>query len=447
MKQCLITFAIAIALAACNGSDEPRIEHKELSTAFESLPPDTSILFISFDALRADALGAYGSKKNLSPNIDRWSERGFVFDQFHVAGHATPTSFAAAFAGQYPFRVFRGWSVAETQTLAKIMKRSGRATFGIFHNVQLVDERNFGQGFDEYVVLNSEPEEHIIATSEELLQQHGDQPFFGWVHFISPHAPYERRDMARHLYSSDYEGPHTQTSGPKPSPENEADDRRVKELYYGEVFYLDSLFQKVLDLLKRLDLKDNTMVVLTSDHGEAFGEHGAYGHRTLYQEVIRVPLIIRVPGYEGGQVVIEAPHMNTDFLPTLAGFTETEYVEMSDGVDMLSAHDPRRPLILTAMTEKQGYSIAIRRDDDKLIVDCPPQEFREQLFDLAEDPGENNDRVLDDPNKAGELFDLMQSEVGGDPCEVLVGAVQGADIRDNLDEETIERLKSLGYIQ
>jgi arylsulfatase A-like enzyme len=447
MKQCLIALAIAIALAACGGPEQPLVEHEELSAAFESLPPDTNILFVSFDALRTDVLGAYGSEKDLSPNIDRWSERGFVFDQFNVAGQATPTSFAAAFAGQYPFRVFRGWSVTETQTLAKVMKRSGRATFGIFHNVQLVDERNFGQGFDDYVVLNSEPEEHIITKSDELLQQNAGQPFFGWVHFISPHAPYERRDMANHLYSSDYEGPYTQTSGPRPSPDNEADARRVKELYDGEVFYLDSLFQEILDLLERLDLKDNTIVVLTSDHGEAFGEHGDYGHHTLYQEVIRVPLIIRTPGYEGGQFLIETPHMNTDFLPTLAGFTKAEYVKMGDGVDMLSPHDPRRPLILTAMTEKQGYSIAIRRGNDKLIVDCPPQEFREQLFDLAEDPGETNDRILDYPQKAGELFELMKTEVGGDPCDMVLGAVQGADIRDDLDEETIEKLKSLGYIQ
>lgn len=436
-----------VVLSACNDAGRNMVEHKDMTAAFEAVPQEANILFVSFDALRADMLGVYGNPKRLSPNIDRWAQRGIIFERFMVAAQATPTSFAAAFTGQYPFRLFRQWNLMETQTLAKIMKKAGRSTFGIFHNVQLVDERNFGQGFDDYEVLNQETEEFIIERAAELLEKHGDQPFFGWVHFISPHAPYDRRDMASHLYSESYEGPFEQTSGPRPFPETEADIKRVQELYEGEVYYLDHLFQRMLNLLDRLDLSESTIIILTADHGEEFGEHGNFGHDALYDEIVRVPLIIRVPGYSGETMRIEDPHMNTDFLPTLAELTGAEHVALADGVDMLAPHDAGRPLILTAMTNNDRYSMAVAHEDKKLIVECPPPEFKERLFDLVLDPAEQSDRILDEPQRAGELFDTMAETIGGDPCEVIKNAVRGADIRDNLDEETIEKLKSLGYIQ
>lgn len=447
MKKALIILLGVLALTGCSDTETPTVKDDELATAFQALPADTNILFVTFDALRADALGVYGNSKGLSPNIDRWAADAFVFDQFYVAAQATPSSFASFFTGQYPFRVFRKWKLMETQTLAKIMQNAGRTTFGVFHNVQLVEERNFGQGFEEYEVFSGEEEEYVLERAGKMLEAHGGEPFFGWVHFISPHAPYDRRDMASHLYTEGYEGPFEETSGPRAHPDNEADIQRLRELYEGEVYYLDTLFQSLLDMLDRMHLSDNTVVILSADHGEQFDEHGDFGHNALYEEIIRVPLIIRAPGREGERVHIEHPHMSTDLLPTLAAFTGGDHVEISDGVNMLAPHNPQRPLLLTVMTNKQHFAMGIRQADDKLIVECPPPEFEEVLFDLGEDPGEQSNRVLDDPKRTGELFDLMTEEAGGDPCEVIQNAVRGADIRDNLDEETIEKLKSLGYIQ
>jgi arylsulfatase len=437
----------ALFMSACGDSQPPKTEHPSIVRAIEGIPQEMNILFITFDALRADTLGVYGNDKGLSPNIDRWAEQAFIFDQFYVAAQATPTSFASGFTGQYPFRSFRQWNLVETQTLAKLMRKTGRKTFGIFHNVQLVDDRNFRQGFETYEVSNQGTDEHILDRASELLRAHADEPFFGWVHFISPHAPYDRRDMASHLYSQGYDGPFAETSGPRPFPENEADHQRVKELYEGEVYYLDRLFEAMLEQLATLGLEDNTIVILTADHGEEFGEHGDYGHDALYDEIVRVPLIMHIPGHEGESQRIADPHMNTDLLPTLANIVAADYVDIADGVDILAPHDVTRPLLLTAMTNNKNYSMAIVREAHKLIVDCPPQEFRELLFDLDADPAEQSNRVLDDPQLAGELFEQMSAEAGGDPCEVIKDAVRGADIRDNLDEETIEKLKSLGYIQ
>jgi arylsulfatase len=447
MRTALALVISALFVNACGDGRAPDTEHPSLVEAIQKLPPDTNILFITFDALRADALGVYGNEKGLSPNIDRWAEQGFVFDQFYVAAQATPTSFAAGFTGQYPFRSFRQWNLVETQTMAKLMNKTGRTSFGIFHNVQLVDDRNFRQGFETYEVLNQGVEEHIIDRASTLLRDHSGEPFFGWVHFISPHAPYERREVASHLYGEDYEGPYSVTSGPRPFPDNDSDHQRVKELYEGEVYYLDQLFKSMLEQLETLGLDDNTIVILTADHGEEFGEHGDYGHDALYEEIVRVPLIMNIPGHEGESQRISDPHINTDLLPTLAHVVAADYVPIADGIDMLAPHDPTRPLLLTAMTNNENYSMAIIREGHKLIVDCPPPEFRELLFDLTEDSGEQSNRILDNPQLAGELFELMKDEAGGDPCEVIKGAVRGADIRDNLDEETIEKLKSLGYIQ
>lgn len=447
MKPTLIVLLGALSLIACSDSKGPTVQDEQMAAAFEALPPETNILFITFDALRADALGVYGNQKNLSPNIDQWAKRAFVFDQFYVAGQATPSSFAASFTGQYPFRVFRKWNLMETQTLAKVMEKAGRDTFGLFHNVQLIDDRNFGQGFEEYEAFSGEEEEHVLERAGELLEAHREGPFFGWIHFISPHAPYDHRDVASHLYSEDYEGPYEETTGPRPHPDEEDDIERLKELYNGEVFYLDTLFQGMLETLDRLELSENTIVIMTSDHGEQFNEHGDFGHNSLYEEIVRVPLIIRAPGYEGERAHVEHPHSNVDLLPTLAEFAGSDFAEISDGVNMLEPHDPERPLLLTAMTNKDHRAMAVRQGNDKLIVACPPPEFEEILFDLDEDPQEHSNRVLDDPKRTGELFDLMSETAGGKPCEVIQDAVRGADISDNLDEETIEKLKSLGYIQ
>lgn len=437
--------AAFVLLAACSG--ERGRNEVDLAVQFSGFSPETNILIVSFDALRADALGVYGNEKPLSPEIDRWAEDGVVLENFYVAAQATPTSFASAFTGQYPFRVFRGWKLGDQPRLAEILASSGYRTFGIFNNVQLVEERFFDKGFERYEILNDPEDSKVLERADEALGKMGGEPFFGWVHFISPHAPYVARDFASHLYSPDYEGPFLTDSGPRPEAENPRDQARMRELYDGEVLLADRLFAEVLDLLEKHDFSDRTLVILTADHGEYFGENGRFRHETVHEKVVHVPFLMRMPDGHDGQVRVSGLHMNTDILPTLADLTNAGDVATFDGYSMLAGQPADRLLIFSAMTERERLMMAVRKGDDKLIVECPPPDFSESLFDLAEDPDEIHDRILDEPALAGELFDAMSTLAGGDPCDVLEGAVRGSEMTQDLDDETIEKLRSLGYIQ
>jgi arylsulfatase A-like enzyme len=439
-------FACALVVG-CDFSAPPEPADPRFADAMAGIGEDTNILIVSFDALRADALGVYGYELDTSPNIDEWAAEAFVFERFYVAAQATPTSFAAAFTGQWPFRVFRGWQLFDTQTLAEVMQRSGRETFAIFNNVQLVEERNFDQGFDDYRVLRVQPDRQVVAEAGEVLATYRDRPFFGWVHFISPHTPYSPRRMAEHFYSPGYEGPYEQDSGRNPDPPTEADARRLRELYDGEVYFADFLFAQLLARLNELGLDRNTLVILTADHGDQFGEKGGYGHKVVYEGVIRVPFIVRPPGGTAEQVRIDRVHANTDLLPTLAAATGAEFVATQDGFDMAAETSADRLFVYTAMTNKDNQAMAARVGDEKLVIECPPPEFSEELYDLAVDPTEQRNLVLDRPRRAGRLFDALVDEIGGDPCKVVADAQSGAEMTERLDDETIEKLRSLGYIQ
>lgn len=445
IRKTVMTGAL-VFLAACNG-DERGGSEIDLAGEFSDFSPETNILIVSFDALRADALGVYGNERPLTPNIDRWAEDGLVLENFYVAAQATPTSFASAFTGRYPFRVFRGWKLGDQPRLAEILQSAGYRTFGIFNNVQLVEERFFDKGFERYEILNDPEDTKVLERADEALGEVSGEPFFGWVHFISPHAPYVARDFASHLYSSDYKGPFLTDSGPRPEAENLRDQARVRELYDGEVLLADRLFAAVLDLLEKHDVSDRTLVILTADHGEYFGEHGRFRHETVHEKVIHVPFLMRMPDGHEGQVRVSGLHMNTDILPTLADLAQADGVSTYDGYSLLDTQPADRLLIFTAMTERDRFMMGARKGDHKLIVECPPPDFSERLFDLAEDPGETQDRILDDPALAGELFEAMSTLAGGDPCDVLKDAVRGSEMTEDLDDETIQKLRSLGYIQ
>lgn len=445
IRKTVLTVGI-VFLAACNG-DGRGGPAAELAGQFSEFSPETNILIVSFDALRADALGVYGNERPLTPEIDRWAEDGVVLENFYVAAQATPTSFASSFTGQYPFRVFRGWKLGDQPRLAEILQSAGYRTFGIFNNVQLVEERFFDRGFERYEILNDSEDTQVLERADEALGAVAGEPFFGWVHFISPHAPYVARDFASHLYSPDYEGPFLTDSGPRPEADNPRDQARVRELYDGEVLLADRLFAEVLDLLEKHEVSDRTLVILTSDHGEYFGEHGRFRHETVHEKVVHVPFLMRMPNGHKGQVRVSERHTNTDILPTLADLANAEEVATYDGYSLLKTQPADRILIFSAMTQRERLMMGARKGDHKLIVECPPPEFSESLFNLAEDPGETNDRILDDPALAGELFDAMSALAGGDPCDVLEGAVSGSEMTQDLDDETIEKLRSLGYIQ
>ncbi len=434
-------FTLILLLSSC-GKD--KIEyHPGLQT---SLPDSSGLnfLIISFDALRADALGLYGYPRDTSPNLDRFAKQALVFDNAYTASPTTPTSFAAAFSGQYPFRVFIGWKLIPTITLASVMKNSGFYTFGLFNNVQLVAERNFDQGFDSYNVPTWK-DERILEEAKQLLSDAAGRQFFGWIHFISPHTPYEYREMSAHLAGPQTEGRYAKTTRGRYDIESDEELKRVRDLYDGEIYFADDLFRQLMEHLESLGLSDNTVIIVTTDHGEEFMEHQQLQHNAVYQELIHIPLIISHPGLKEG-VRTDARYVNVDLLPTVAAMAGIELPDSIDGINLVQPFDTNRFRLSASMTNNKRYEIANEQAAQKFILGCTP-EFREELYDLSTDPGEKNNLILDRPGQAGRLFEAMESIVLDDPCKTIINANRGRKPKNLLSPEQIEKLKSLGYIQ
>jgi arylsulfatase len=427
-------------LSAC--SKEPQVTHKGLA---EQLPPatDLNVLVVSFDAMRADGMGLYGYHRDTTPNLDQFARDALVFDNAYSAAPVTPTSFAAAYTGQYPYRVFIGWQLLPATTLAGVMQDSGRDTFGLINNVQVAGERNFGQGFDHYEVANFTDRDLLKAVGARLREQ-GQDPFFGWVHFISPHTPYDYRPMTKHLAPRQDEGRFATSVPANYSVANDVELERARELYDGEMYFADHLFGQLLSMLEEQELLERTIIIVTSDHGEEFGDHGRVGHKSLYNEVVRIPLLIRHPAAGGSRTDI--PYVNVDLLPTLAGMVGQPIPPDLDGLDLRGEIPNPRTRIVTGMSTNEHYQMAIESGGRKLIQVCTP-EFSESMFDRNQDPGEQQDILLDQPGMATELTDLLERETQMDPCRLILNSVRGKAPEDLLSDEQIEQLKSLGYIQ
>lgn len=444
-----------VAFGGCGGDEEPAGEGGQTpNTLAEHLPIGAgyNVVVISFDALRRDALGTYGYARPTSPRIDGFASESLVFENAVVAGKDTPTSFASAFTAELPFRVFRGWKLQSVPTLAGLFADAGYHTAGIMHNVQLAPERGFGQGFEHYEQVESRKDDKVVLERlQAWLDDAPQQPFLLWVHFISPHTPYVYRDFAADFYDPDYEGPFSKSAPAKLEASDAptaADRQRVRDLYDGEVLFADRLFGQVREMLSAAGVWDNSVVVLTSDHGEAFLEHGEFGHDYVYQEVLEVPLIVRHPGAgEPGRT--DMPVSNVDLLPTLATLLEVPHPDYMDGVSLVSSPWADRPIISMAMTSKDKRAFAMRVGEDKLIAFCGRSSSIErlELYDLATDPGETTNLSDTRVETVKLLLGHLRDQAGERPCRTLKEAVQGKSIEEGLDEERIEQLRSLGYIQ
>ncbi|MCP4574044.1 MAG: sulfatase-like hydrolase/transferase [bacterium] len=435
---------ILLTLAGCSGGEAPDPE------TFAGLLPQArgkNLIVISFDALRADALGAYGDTLGASPNLDAFATRSLVCDRAYTSGQATPTSFSAAWTGRQPFDVFRAWQLQPAPTLAGVLQKAGYRTAAFLNNRQLDESRGFARGFDDYEVVYMPNEETFLDKPEAWLRENTAEPFFVWIHFISPHAPYDRRDMAERFYTPGYEGQFKRGTGGlgRGGTVDDPDElERVKELYTGEVFYADMLFGRLLATIEEQSLMKNSVVVLTADHGDEHMDHGAFGHRQVYDEVVRIPLFIHHPGVNRQRRTSEII-VNLDFLPTFAGLLGLETPPGLDGVDVRGEHDRGRPVVSTAMTNRAWFSMGVRHGDLKLIQACRGRRALPVLFDLVADPGELRDLARTRPRDKTRLAALMAELAGGESCVIIRGAVRGGTSDSGLTPEEVQQLRALGY--
>jgi arylsulfatase len=291
-------------------------------------PAPRALLLVSVDTLRADRLGAYGSERGLSPRIDALARESLVFDAAYAPTPFTFPSIAGLLTGRYPdelgIRSNRSAVPADVPTLAGLLHDAGWRTGAVVSNFVLRNKTGLARHFDVYddtmlqaEVVRAWPERIARDTTDAAIRaqqrlEESGGPWFLWVHYQDPHGPYTPPEGLRERYLEAERGaqdgarqldapPDKYGDGAIPAYQFLDDRREVawyRAGYHGEIAYLDAEVGRLLDALDGLGRLDDAVVVFAADHGEALGEHDywfAHGHQ-LTDELVRVPLLLRVPG-------------------------------------------------------------------------------------------------------------------------------------------------------
>jgi arylsulfatase A-like enzyme len=461
------------------------------SRSGEPLPPPSqregrrpNILLISIDTLRADHLGCYGYSRPTSPNIDKLAERGVLFENAFSPTSWTLPGHMSIFTSLYPsfhkLEARRGGLHLDSSeiTIAELLKATGYRTASFVNHPYLAARWGFDQGFDIYfrhptIVRAAEQTETVTHWLEwHVFHQRRDlEPaeFFLFVHFMDPHETYNAPQPFRDRYTEHYQGPlqpedHLVTLFTKKDFESEADYRYTLALYDGDISYVDDQIGRLLNVLGNLDVLDSTIIVLTSDHGEEFKDHGSMGHKTtVYAEQLHVPLIIVYPPRITAGQRISSQASLVDIYPTLAGLVGEEVPAQTQGTDLgvfwtdaakpeQDRADPRHapesgPLFaelgpLGRPWEGTPPKRAIRTEKYRLIWN--QNRDVKELFDISVDPREQRD-----------LYASMRSSPKVRRLErqlkafIEAGAAYKPGAPDQnkieIDRKTQEQLRALGY--
>ncbi|MCJ7644572.1 MAG: sulfatase-like hydrolase/transferase [Candidatus Aminicenantes bacterium] len=394
-----------------------------------------NVLLITLDTTRADHLGCYGYASAKTPNLDRLAREGIRFTRVCCPAPLTLPSHASIMTGLYP--VTHGVRnnghdlPSGIRTLAGILKAQGYSTAAFVSSFSVDSRFGLDRGFDVYddtfraespfKTQNAERRaEETFARFSRWLENNGKSRFFGWVHYFDPHLPYDPPSP----YKEEFEG----------NP------------YDGEIAYMDRYVGAVLDRLKELGVLERTIIVIAGDHGEGLGDKVELGHGIfLYEETLKVPLIVHSPSIFPRAQVIENEVRLIDVAPTIletvglkgetAGMTGQSLIPWlrgKSGKDLDSLVETFYP------RENFGWSELVGLVSGRWKYIQSP---RPELYDLRDDPGEREDLIASSAGKAAELRKTLEQEL-------LVSGAGGSSAsgRTGVKPEDQERLRSLGYV-
>jgi arylsulfatase A-like enzyme len=439
-----------------------------------------NVLLVSIDSLRRDHVHAYGYARETTPTIDRLAREGVLFEQAVSMSSWTLPAHMSLFTSMPPLqhgltKVQRRLA-REVQTLPRVFQANGYATAGFVACPLLSSSLGFAQGFDhydDYTLPQNAPNaaDRGLTSPGSLALVNGwldawqrggrAQPFFIFLHLWDVHYDYAPPPPYDRMFDPDYGGTMTGDrflANREIHPEMDPRDlAHVIALYDGEIRYTDDHLGRLVDRLADLGLLDDTILVVTSDHGDEFFEHGGKGHGlTVYDELILVPLVVRYPPRIPAGQRIPGQVRHVDVGPTLLSLaavaaptdfgTRGRYEPMVRERDLTPwiTGDPQAAPFpeLVAIPETQmifGFGAgAVRTAERKLIEYNHPRNPR-QLFDVRRDPGERTDLAAAQPATAERL-----SAVRKESHRAL--ADWTSPTTDHLlDEETRARLRALGY--
>jgi arylsulfatase A-like enzyme len=453
-----------------------------------------NVVLVTIDSLRADHLSGYGYDRNTSPVIDSLATDGIAFDAYANASW-TRASFPSIITSTYPLE-YGGFEYLsdERTTVGSAVGTAGNETAAFHSNLWLSRDYNYGRGFDRFYDSKSDPSlfakarafvklqldddgivyrtlQWLYDTTEEKAgvdvgQTYKDaetitdeavdwiksttDDFFVWVHYMDVHHPYVPHPKA----SADL-GIDPNVSERKavqlrrkmleePESVTDAEFQTLIDLYDIEIRYTDAQIGRLVDAAKGHGGENETAIIVTSDHGEEFREHGRFSHQpTMYDEVLHVPIVVEgadrvaevdASGYQDEQVEL------LDIAPTVTDLTGAPTPDSYRGRSLLDAVGSGRDVdVISETWSNDDYKLSVRTTDWKYIWDRDTD--TEELYDLKNDPEETENLINNEPEKATTLQGQLTEHL-----EELQATNE--DLPDvTMDAETEARLKDLGYLE
>ncbi len=423
-----------------------------LGCAAPEAPERPNVVLVLLDAFRPDHLGINGYPRQTAPFLEQLMERSAVFSRAFSTSSWTAPATGSLFTGLYPNRhgVTEGFIAhgdratavddlvgekirlnrlpAGVATLPELLEQGGYSTFGLAANINIGSEIGFDRGFDRFRKMQDRPAGDLAEVISDWRREIvASRPYFLYLHLNDTHQPYT---------------PHQPwyTDGADES------DRKVSA-YDSEISYLDGILE---GLYRDFDWRRNTLLLVVSDHGEELGERGRFGHGfSLRQTLIEVLLVVAGPDFGIPARTVAAPVSLVDVLPTLLDLIGSPGPEGLDGLSMarLLGPDPVAPEALASRTlfahrvqraaSGHEHLWTALRMPWKLITRPPT---RPRLFDLSMAPRKRSDLAQQRPSEAAELLAELDAFQRSSP--VLIGE----RVEIELDRDTLESLKSLGYV-
>lgn len=433
--------------------------------------PKQNVVLIIIDTVRGDALGCYGNPLQPSPNIDALAAEGVRFDQAISSSGWTLPSVASLLTGTWPTlhggvgKITKLTTIRdELPTAAEIMREAGFRTLGFANAAFVSPMLHLDRGFDvfdhKYTYNdNYRRADETVASVLPLLEENRSNANFIMVHLFDPHLNYGAPPPYRFKYTGgrttppaplDLDACLALQTGSGDGPPDEQDVEYVKNLYMGEINFADSQVGRILERLRALGMYDNSMIIITADHGEEFWEHGRFEHgHTLYDELVHVPLIIKYPkDITPARKVIDTQVRLIDVMPTVfdwlgIGRPETFIGESLTPLVVEGEGDHRGAYCESTLYGKDR--IAWRGPHYKYILEVFKNvEPVEELYDWHSDPGESKDL-------SGALPEQTE-KMRGDLIRLFMDITRRAEKMSqpslvDLSPERVEMLKSLGYIR
>jgi len=417
-----------------------------------------NVLIVSIDTLRADHVSAYGYSRSTTPNLDALIEGGVRFDRARTIEPLTGPALVSMLTSVHPQDHGASRNGLRMRTglasLPKALQARGYQSVAYIGNWTLRDKLSgLAEHFESYnevltrarwwgMVRREADAEDLTDSALEWLDsnagRHSVQPFFMWVHYVEPHAPYRLHE--------DY----LEQLGLKPGGKQPPEDR-----YDTEIAFVDASIGRLLDYMDETKLDENTIVVFVSDHGESLGEHGYWGHgRNLYEPTLRIPMSITWKG-KLRPGAIEAPSLIIDLAPTILGMLEQEGPSTFEGFDWTGVfsgdaaptgrqtlYQAHRGAVMSKhesdLARRSGLlEVGVIHDEQKEIFHVGKS--RRQFYDLTADPLELNDLSEKKADPTEGLMTWMRAVFDG-----LIAVEDSPP--EPLDEESVEVLRSLGYV-